>query len=155
MEVNLNDLIEAIQFENEMLNHYYNKNTGIIVYKENSDTAAYSSEDISRVDTMEEWERELVESLYDLKVNPQDYIKVPGYEEIDEVKLMMDFCNSFSDISLNETLTTNSDYYRKLHEVKNIIRDKNLINEWYDYRDAAERDIAIEWCMKNNINYIE
>lgn len=155
MKVNLSDLIEAIEFENEMMNHYYNKKTGIIIYKENSDTAAYDSEDIHKIATMEEWERELVENLHDLKENPQDYIKLPGNEEIDELKLMIDFCNSFSDISIRESLTTDNDYYRRLDEVKNIILDKDLINDWYDYREEAERDIAVEWCRKNNIDYIE
>ena len=76
-------------------------------------------------------------------------LKLPGNEEIDEVKLMIDFCSSFSDISLNELLTTHNDHYKILHDVKNIIRDKDLINE------AVERDIAVEWCRENNIDYIE
>ena len=31
MQVNLSDLIEAIEFENDMLSHYYNKDTGVII----------------------------------------------------------------------------------------------------------------------------
>ena len=155
MKLKLIDVIEAIEFENDMLNHYYNKKTGIIIYKEDPETSLYSADDIDKICDLEEWEKQLVENLYDLKVNQQDYIKLPGNEEIDEVKLMIDFCSSFSDISLNELLTTHNDHYKILHDVKNIIRDKDLINEWYDYREAVERDIAVEWCRENNIDYIE
>ena len=38
MKVNLSDVIEAIEFENDMLNHYYNKKTGVIIYKETPGT---------------------------------------------------------------------------------------------------------------------
>ncbi|MGG7186692.1 hypothetical protein ACQPUS_12575, partial [Clostridium butyricum] len=98
MQVNLSDLIEAIEFENDMLSHYYNKDTGVIIYKEDMETASYFAEDIDRVDSMEEWEKELIEGLYDLKKNPENYIKLPDKEELNELKIMINFCSSFSDI---------------------------------------------------------
>lgn len=155
MKVNLNDVIESIEFENDILNHYYNKDTGIIIYKEDSETSSYSAYDIDKIDQMEEWERELVIGLYDLKENPQNYIQLPKKDEFDELKMMIDFCNSFSDISLDGDLSLDYDENRKLHKLKEIIRDKGLINEWYDYREVSERAIAIEWCNDNNIEYIE
>ena len=155
MKVNLSDVIEGIEFENDMLNHYYNKKTGVIIYKEDSETSSYSAHDIHKIDQMEEWEKELVSGLYDLNENPQDYIKLPGRDETDEIKMMVEFCNSFSDIKLENTIDSDNDYNKMLHDIKNIIRDKGLINEWYDYREASEKEIAIEWCNKNNIEYIE
>ncbi len=154
MQVNLSDLIEAIEFENDMLSHYYNKDTGVIIYKEDMETASYFAEDIDRVDSMEEWEKELIEGLYDLKKNPENYIKLPDKEELNELKIMINFCSSFSDIELPK-LEEFNDEGKMLHEVKNIIRNKGLINEWYDYREYSEREIVIEWCKKNNIQYIE
>ncbi len=138
-----------------MLNHYYNKKTGVIIYKEDSETSSYSANDIHKIDQMEEWERELVSGLYDLNENPQDYISLPGRDEIDEIKMMVEFCNSFSDIKLENTIDSDNDYDKMLHDINNTIRDKGLINEWYDYREASEKEIAIEWCNKNNIEYIE
>ena len=32
MKADLNDVIECIEFEGELLTHYYNKNTGVIMY---------------------------------------------------------------------------------------------------------------------------
>ena len=34
MRVDLNDVIEAIEYENESLDYYYNKKTGVVIYKE-------------------------------------------------------------------------------------------------------------------------
>ena len=57
MKVNLNDVIEAIEFEGELLNHYYNKETGVIIYVEDESTSKYKAEDIKNIENFEEWER--------------------------------------------------------------------------------------------------
>ena len=138
MKVNLKVVIECIEFENENLNHFYNKNTGIIIYKESS----------------EDWERELIEYLYDLENNPQDYIKLPKTDEINELNMMIDFCNSFSDFSIHDIINKNINDIKKIIEMKKIIQVKNLLSEWYDYREQSEKQIAIDWCNHNNIEYI-
>ena len=147
MKVELNDVIEAIEFENELLNHFYNKKTGVIIYKEDFTTASYNAEDIKRLDELEEWERELVIYLHDLKENPEDYIQLPVKDESYELNIMMEFCNSFSDISMPDKI-------EKEEDLRKIIQDKNLLSEWYDYREYREREIAIKWCDENNIEYI-
>ena len=48
LKVDLNDVIECIEFEGELLQHYYNKNTGVIMYIEDSSTASYKADDIHK-----------------------------------------------------------------------------------------------------------
>jgi hypothetical protein len=146
MKVELKDVIEAIEFENESLNHFYNKKTGIIIYKEDFETTSYKAEDINRLNELEEWEKELVNNLHDLNEHPEDYIQLPVKDESYELNMMMEFCNSFNDINMTDK-TLNEE------ELKKIIQDKNLLSEWYDYREYVEKEIAIEWCKENNIEY--
>lgn len=155
MKVNISDVIECIEFENENLNHYYNKNTGIIIYKESSETSNYSAADYNRINEFEEWERELIESLYDLENNPDNYIKLPGEDEISELNMMINFCNSFNDFSIDDILNKNVDDIKKIQKIKKLIEEKNMLNDWYDFREQTEKQIAIDWCNKNNIEYIE
>lgn len=155
MKVNLNDVIECIEFENENLNHFYNKNTGVIIYKESPETSNYSAADYSRINEFEDWERELIESLYDLENNPNDYIKLPGEDEINELNILINFCNSFSDISIDDILNKSIDDIKKIQKIKNIIEEKHMLNDWYEYREQSEKQIAIDWCNDNNIEYIE
>ena len=142
MKVELNDVIEAIEFENELLNHFYNRKTGIIIYKEDFSTASYTAVDIGKANELEEWERELVINLHDLEENPDDYIQLPVKDEAYELNIMMEFCNSFSDINL-------PDKNVKVEDLKKIIQDKDLLSEWYDYIEYREREIAINWCNEN------
>ena len=84
MKADLNDVIECIEFEGELLTHYYNKNTGVIMYIEDSSTATYKADDIHKIEEFEEWEKELILSLHDFKMNPNDYIQLPSHNDINE-----------------------------------------------------------------------
>ncbi len=144
MEVNLKDVIEAIEFEGELLKHFYNKNTGVIMYLEDCSTASYKAEDISRLDEFEPWERELIIALHDLKENPDEYIQLPDETELDEYNMMCRFVESKEELEIKSAL----------REMKEEIENKGYLNEWYDYRENMEYTIAKNWCEKNNIKFI-
>lgn len=143
MKVELNDVIEAIEFEGELLTHFYNKKTGVIMYVEDSSTATYKAEDIERINDFEEWEQELIKSLYDLKENPNNYIQLPDQNQLDEYKMMVEFCKTIDDIEIKNNL----------RELKEEIEIKGHLSDWYDYREELEYNIAKNWCEKNNIEY--
>lgn len=142
MKVLLEDLIEAIEYEGELLKHYYNKKTGVIVYEEDESTSLYKVSDIDHIEDFEEWEQELIYSLCDIKNNPQDYIPLPNINELDEYKLMVEFCN----INNKKELVKDN-----IREIRRAIEDSELINEWYKFRENKEKEIAINWCKINNI----
>ncbi len=77
LKADLNDVIECIEFEGELLQHYYNKKTGIIIYIEDSSTATYKADDIQNLDSFEDWEKELILSINDFRENQSDYIQLP------------------------------------------------------------------------------
>ena len=150
LKVDLSDVIECIEFEGELLQHYYNKNTGVIMYIEDSSTATYKADDIHNLDNFEEWEKELILSLHDFRENPNDYIQLPSHEDINESGMMIEFCNNIEDIELRDKILNSKDSFRELRQ---SIEKEGLINEWYDYREDAERNLAIKWCNDNNIEY--
>ena len=147
MKVNLKDVIEAIEFEGEALTHYYNKDTGVIVYLEDEATANYKADDINNIDDFEDWERELIQGLVHLKENPKSYIQLPTLDEIDEVSMMIDFLISLSgNVKERKELKSLS-----IRNLKEEIEHLDKLPEWYDFRDNSEYKIAKEWCLKNNI----
>ncbi|MGL4876070.1 MAG: hypothetical protein ACRC30_15635 [Clostridium sp.] len=142
--INLEDVIEAIEFENEELKHYYNKETGIIIYVENE----YENKYISRENEegLEEWEKELYLVLKDFKENKEKYISLPTIEEIDEENLMRKFL-SLNGVEGEEIKNLD------LRKLKEKIEDKGVLVEWYDYREKNEKILAENWCIKNNIEF--
>ena len=150
LKVDLNDVIECIEFEGELLTHYYNKNTGVIIYIEDISTANYKADDINNIEKFEDWEKELILSLHDFKENRSDYIQLPTHDDIDEYGMMINFTNRIEDSELRNRILENKDSFR---ELRNAIENAGLGNEWYDYRENAERDLAKKWCKDNNIEY--
>ncbi|MGL4849807.1 MAG: hypothetical protein ACRC28_12925 [Clostridium sp.] len=142
--INLEDVIEAIEFENDELKHYYNKESGIIIYVENESENKY----INRVDEegLEDWEKELFLVLKDFKENREKYVSLPTGKEIDEEKMMREFL---------EVNKANKEEFNDLdlRRLKEKIEDMGMLISWYDYREEREKRIAEEWCIKNNIEY--
>lgn len=153
MKVNLKDVIEAIEFQGDLVNHYYHKNSGVIIYVEDSSVANYKASDIEKLDEYEEWEKDLISSLYDFEENPQDYIILPNKEYINEDKMILDFCNYIEDASLKDKILNDIAGDSSYLKVKKVIESNGLLSSWYDYRENIEREIAINWCKDNNINY--
>lgn len=151
MKINLKDVIEAIEFEGELLTHYLNKNTGIIVYLEDEETSNYKAEDINNIDSYEEWERELIQGLYHLKEHPEEYIQLPTLDEIDEESTMIDFIQSIEENTKDKSELKELSIRKLREEIENL--DK--LAEWYDYREKSEYEIAKEWCIENNIDFQE
>ena len=150
MKINLNDVIECIEFEGELLTHYYNKETGVIIYIEDSSTSNYKAEDINNLDSFEEWEREVITALNDFKENRDKYIQLPTYNEINEHGMMIEFCELIEDNKVKNSILEKKDNFRELREA---IENAGLGNKWYDFREDAERNIAIKWCEENGVEY--
>ena len=143
MRVDINDVIEAIEYENEFLDHYYNKKTGVIIYKEDD---GITVPDLDNTEGLEEWQVELFKELKDLEDHPENYIKLPGHDELHEGRMMKKF--------LDKRSLKNDINEENIEKLKKMIEDKCLLSEWYDFREDLEREIAVKWCEDNNIEYI-
>lgn len=127
MKVNLNDVIEAIEFTNDTTTYYYYKKTGVIIY----------TDDYGSVDDPEMME--------DLEDNPEDYIKLPDSYEINEGKMMVNFLCDYYDVD--------EVFGKRIRVLKRMIEDKGVLDEWYKYKEEAEKEIAVRWCEYHDIEY--
>ena len=148
MKINLEDVIEAIEFENESLRHFYNKETGIIIYVEDEESSMYHAYNHDELDKFEEWEQELIESLYHYEHNKGMYIQLPSKEDINEEGMMKSFI-----ISLDNELKEVEVLTLSFRELRDKIEDFAKSSEWFDYRENYEEHLAKEWCEQNNIKY--
>lgn len=149
MRVNLEDVIESIEFENESLKHYYNKEEEIIIYIEDELTQAYNASDLERIEEFEDWERELIQTLYHFRENPDKYIQLPTKEEMNEEGMMIEFLLSLDDFTLKRDELENY----SVRQLMEVIKEKGQITQWYDFREDTEQIIAKSWCNKNKIEY--
>ena len=134
MKVKLDDIIDALEFVNCGMDTsaYLNPETYEIVYIDD-----YS-------DTSEE-ERE---KIYD------EYIALPTKYYIDEYSMMEEFIETIEDVRLYNQLYIAISGKGAFRRFKDTCINFDVIDDWYKFRDKKYRELAIEWCKDNNIEYI-
>ena len=132
--IKLNEVIDGLEFVNSGLdtNAYFNPDKNEIFY-------------IGEYDTYDDEFEELIEKS----------IMLPSKYEIHEYSMMEDFIETIDDVKLYNQLCiaiTGPGVFRRF---KDTCINFEIIEDWYKFRDKKYREIAINWCRENNIDYEE
>lgn len=135
MKVKLDAIIEALEFVNFGMDTsaYLNPKTYEIVYID---------------EFTEELSEEEKEKIYD------EYLELPTKYDIDEYNMMEDFIETIDDDRLYNQLYIAINGSGAFRRFKDTCINFDVIDDWYKYRDEKYKELAIEWCNDNNIEYI-
>jgi hypothetical protein len=153
IQVKLKDIIEEMEIQFEESRSLLNITTGEIVLVSSEDLRA--AEDEKPFDHLPEWEQENRINAMDVVENFENYIELPTKYEVNEYEIIEDFCLTVSNQRKQESLLRaikGKDAFRRF---KDKIIDLEMEDEWYSYREERFKQIAIEWCQDNEINFIE
>lgn len=123
MKVNLMDVIDAMEMINDDETYYYNTQNEEIVYELNEDDD------------------------YDF------YIPLPTKYQINEYRIMSDFVRTIEDDNKRSWFENAIHGRGAFRFFRATLERFGMETEWYHYRDAYRREIAIEWCEKHGIVY--
>jgi hypothetical protein len=102
-----------------------------------------------------EWQREVLMVKKDILQNRENYVELPSKVEINEYRIMEDFCHSVEDRGISEKLSDAIKGRGAFRRFKDNIVRLGIEARWYKYKDEALKRMAIEWCKDNNIDYID
>jgi len=153
IKVKLEDVIEQLELANELNKSYINKNTGEIHFIPEEVETYTENEEFDEND-LPGWEKEIIPVARDIKENPDNYIAFPDQFEIDEYHIMERFSLSLRDGKLRDEIYYSIKGNGAFRRFREKISEHGLTGEWYKYRDEAIKEIAIEWCKENNLEYI-
>ena len=92
---------------------------------------------------------------YALFTDFQRFLRPPGKEEIGEWSIMESFaiesCTGSAQRDLLKALSGKGAFRRFKDEARSLGVEK----AWYEYRDAEFREIAIQWCKDEGLEYRE
>ena len=83
------------------------------------------------------------------------YLSLPDRFEINEYSIMERFCLSVDDEDLRDDLGSAIRGRGAFRRFKDRMQLYGMAEEWYRYRDAALREIAVVWCEAHGITYTE
>lgn len=152
IQVNLKDIIEEMEIQFEKSLSLLNMKTGEIVLVTSEDLRAAEEEPF---DHLPEWQQENRKIAIDVVENFENYIELPTKYDVNEYKIMENFCLSVSNQWKQEALLRAIKGKGAFRRFKDKIIDFEMEEQWYTYRYECFKQIAIKWCQGNNINFIE
>lgn len=156
-KVNIQKIVDELQMRFIDTTVYYNKITGEILNIQDDDFRIVEDDDFEKnIENYPEWQRKHLKEVYHLLYNDMDnYIALPGYFEIKDSDIMKEFINTISNNNKRiqlENCMWQKGMYRKF---KDKLIEIGLENEYYKFYDEKLKEIAIEWCKENNLEYEE
>lgn len=78
---------------------------------------------------------------------------LPTRYDINEYKMMKNFAETISDTKLQNQLYISLNGSGAFRRFKDTCINFDIIDDWYKFRDERYKEIAIDWCKQNNIEF--
>jgi hypothetical protein len=153
VRVKLDDIIEGLESQSDESSSFLDKRNGEVVLM--TDYAMRAAEENEPFEDVPDWEKELVSIAKEILADTGDYIQLPTKYDIDEYSIMENFCMSLERKEIGDILydlISGSGAFRRF---KDAAYKYGVEDEWYKYRDNAMKELAIEWCRQNDIEFEE
>lgn len=133
MKVKLSEVIDALDFTNDEIEYYYNPDTEEIF--------------MSNIGDFEDLNEDELDELFEKS------IMLPTRYDINEYEMMENFAETINDTRLQNQLYISLNGRGAFRRFKDTCINFDIINDWYKFRDKRYKEIAIDWCKENNIEF--
>ena len=131
--VTLSKIIEGLEMVDNIVDCYYNPEKDEIF--------------LSNIGEYEELTEDEIDELFEKS------IILPTQYEINEYQIMVDFIETIDNLEIKNNLQRLIQGKGAFRRFKDYCFDENIIQDWYKYRDERYKEIAIEWCKQNELEY--
>ena len=97
------------------------------------------------------WQQDNIRIARDVLENENNYLALPTKFDFNEYQIMEKFSLSLQDPKASELLYRLIKGKGAFRRFKDTAHTLELSDEWFAYRDAALRQLAIDWCESNQI----
>jgi hypothetical protein len=150
LRVKLADIIEGLEFQADEQSSFLNLTTGEVVSI--TDEELRAAEEEASLEDFPDWQHEAIRIARDI-LETDHYLPLPDRFEIHEYSIMERFCLSVDDEDIRDDLCNAIRGRGAFRYFKYSIHAYGIAEEWYRYRDAALRAIAVAWCEEHSIPY--
>ena len=133
MKVKLSEVIDALDFTNDEIEYYYNPDTEEIF--------------MSNIGEFEDLNEDELDELFEKS------IMLPTRYDINEYEMMKDFVETIIDTRLQNQLYISLNGSGAFRRFKDTCINFDIINDWYKFKGERYKEIAIDWCKENNIEF--
>ena len=150
--IRLKDFVEEMEVVGDEIKVFLNIRTGEFVTLSTEElSAAEEGEDI---ENFPEWQQVVIQQAEEVLFT-DDYYELPTKFDIHEYKIMENFCYTVEDEALNRRLLNGIRGRGAFRYFKDVIYEFGIEKDWYQFREHAFKEIAIEWLQSNEIAYTD
>lgn len=131
--VTLSKIIEGLEMVDNIVDCYYNPEKDEIF--------------LSNIGEYEELTEDEIDELFEKS------IILPTQYEINEYQIMVDFIDIIDNEDLKEELRRLIQGKGAFRRFKDYCFESNMIQDWHKYKEQRYKEIAIEWCRQNELEY--
>ena len=131
--VTLSKIVEGLEMVDDIIDCYYNPEIDEIF--------------LSNIGEYEELTEDEIDELFEKS------IILPTQYEINEYQIMVDFIETIYNLEIKNNLQRLIQGKGAFRRFKDYCFEMNIIQEWYNYRDKRYKEIAIDWCKQNELEY--
>lgn len=132
--VTLSKIIDGLEMVDDMTDCYYNPKKDEIFL---SNIGGYG--DLSEDEIDELFEESII---------------LPTQYEINEYQIMVDFIETINNLEIKNNLQRLIQGKGAFRRFKDYFLEMNIIQDWYNYRNEKYKEIAIDWCKQNELEYV-
>lgn len=131
--IKLEKIIEGLEMVDNIADCYYNPEKDEIF--------------LSNIGEYEELTEDEIDELFEKS------IILPTQYEINEYQIMVDFIETIDNLEIKNNLQRLIQGKGAFRRFKDYCFEINIIQDWYKYKEEKYKEIAIEWCKQNELEY--
>lgn len=152
--INISVIIEVLQDQIDESITYFDRQTGQVVAITEEEMSLAESD--ASEDVVTDWQRENIEIARRIKADTEGRFEpLPNRFEVHEWDIMRRFAEEVTVPDISESLLRAIHGRGAFRCFKDRLHELGVADQWYAYRDAALRQIAVDWCRENDIEWIE
>ena len=149
--VNLRDIIAAIEFQMDESSSYLNIKTGEVVTVTREDLETVENQ--GDLDEYPEWQQENIKTAQEILDHEDNFISLPTKYDVHEYQIMEEFVLSIRDRRISDALYSAIKGKGAFRRFKDGIIRFDIEDDWFKYREAAIKRVAIDWCELNQLEF--
>ncbi len=150
MKVKITEIADELQMLFDEVSSYYNTADGKFFLLSDEDFSAVEEGDST--EDLPEWQQDSIRIAQQI-LGCNNFIELPSRYDIHEYDIMEEFCYSINDSKISEALQVAIQGKGAFGRFKDACHRFDIIDQWYLYKTEALKEIAIEWCKKNKLEY--
>lgn len=155
--VELNEIIDALECSSDELQMYLDKTSGEMVPITDDELALADGDGDVADEYVPDWQQETIAKAREILADEagERYIQLPDQLEINEHEMMLRFGRSIEDDELSASILGTMYGSSAFRRFKDLLRSSNIEKQWFAFKRAQLKQIAVQWCDQNEIKYKE